>query len=792
MQDWLKVRMAASPQKIALIIGVHTWTYAELDAMVGGTAVTLINHGIQPGDYVAALLPNSLEYVCLIHALARIGAVLVPLNTRLTVPELQWQVEHVGCKWLAHDETFSDTAERLNCQLLMVNCQLSMEEAPLTINNWQLTIDNLQAIVFTSGTSGKPKGAMITFANHFWSATASSYRLGIQPNDRWLSVLPLYHVGGLAVIFRSCLYGTAVILHNRFDLTAINRSLDNDRATLISLVPTMLRRLLQTRAHWPASLRLILLGGAAATPELIRQANERPRKLSMVNDQLPIVNETPLIIDNWQLTIDSSPSLIAPTYGLTEAASQVATMPPEEAARKPGSVGKPLMFTHVKIVGEDGEERPSNQIGEIVVTGPTVMAGYWRPETRDYETRDHQTHHSPLSTLHSLKTGDMGYLDDDGDLWIVQRRSDLIVSGGENVYPSEVEAVLRECTAVSQACVVGIPHPEWGQQVAAMVQLKPGQSVTKSELLAFSRERLAGYKIPRLVQFVTALPQTASGKIARGKVAEMMRELVRVNGVDYFVSAAGKGEPLVLLHGFTGSSANWEAATAVLAPHYRVITIDLLGHGRTDSPSAPDRYRMEQAAADIISILTQLNYETVHLLGYSMGGRLALYLALVYPQRFTSLVLESASPGLATEMERVERQKRDGALADRIEREGIRPFVNFWESLPLWDSQNNLSEQARRALRRQRLQNNPIGLANSLRGMGTGAQPSLWERLGELQMPVLLLAGEMDKKFVKIGEQMSAKMPSAQFQIVPGAGHTVHLESTAVFTQSVLKFLHDS
>lgn len=272
-----------------------------------------------------------------------------------------------------------------------------------------------------------------------------------------------------------------------------------------------------------------------------------------------------------------------------------------------------------------------------------------------------------------------------------------------------------------------------------------------------------------------------------------MREFVQANGVAYFASATGEGEPLVLLHGFTGSSANWDAVTAVLASHFRVIMIDLLGHGRTDSPADPSRYQMKRAAADVTTILQNLISSAspqFNLLGYSMGGRLALYIALHYPHLVRSLILESASPGLATEAERAERRGRDEALADRIEREGIRPFVNFWENLPLWGSQQNLSEAARQTLRQQRLQNNPTGLANSLRGMGTGAQLSLWPRLSELTMPVLLMAGELDQKFVEIGRQMAAQIPLAQLEMAPGAGHTVHLEETAVFTQTVLNFLH--
>jgi len=495
--DWLKERTAVSPHKPALIIDAHTWTYAELDALVQQTAVFLHQHNIRPDDHVAALLPNGLEYVCLVHALARLGAVIVPLNGRLTPTEHQWQINHIGCKLLVHDEATAEKAEKTNCQLLMVNDQWSTAHPSLSIDNLQLSIANCQAVVFTSGTSGKPKGAMITFANHFWSATASGYRLGVSPDDRWLSVLPLYHVGGLAVLFRSCLYGTAVILHNRFHLPTINASLDNDQPTLISLVPTMLRRLLNSRKNWPSSLRLILLGGAAAPPDLIERAN----KLAIANCQLPIVNS----------------SLVTPTYGLTEAASQVATMPPAEATKKPGCVGKPLMFTSVNIVGNDGSELPPNEIGEIVVNGPTVTAGYF-----DLEKKALATRHSPLANFH---TGDLGYLDDDGDLWIVQRRSDLIVTGGENVYPSEVEKVLREQTAVYAACVVGIDDPEWGQTVAAMVQLHPHAAVTEAELIKLCRQQLAGYKLPRRIQFIDALPQTASGKIHRKRVAEILEEI---------------------------------------------------------------------------------------------------------------------------------------------------------------------------------------------------------------------------------------------------------------------------
>lgn len=265
-----------------------------------------------------------------------------------------------------------------------------------------------------------------------------------------------------------------------------------------------------------------------------------------------------------------------------------------------------------------------------------------------------------------------------------------------------------------------------------------------------------------------------------------------ITEVQYHVSTKGSGKSLVLLHGFTGSSISWARHTAVLSSHFRIITIDLPGHGHTDSPSDPAGYHMEQTSADIINLLAELGVTQTALLGYSMGGRLALYIALHYPQLVQALILESASPGLATAVEQTERQQRDNALADRIERDGIASFVNFWEQLPLWESQQRLPQETRLALRRQRLQNNPIGLANSLRGMGTGAQPSLWPRLNELQIPVLLLAGAWDEKFVYINQQMAAHMPTARLKIVADAGHTIHWERPSLFNDLLIQFLNPS
>ena len=268
---------------------------------------------------------------------------------------------------------------------------------------------------------------------------------------------------------------------------------------------------------------------------------------------------------------------------------------------------------------------------------------------------------------------------------------------------------------------------------------------------------------------------------------------ISVNGVHLGVLQSGTQEQhapvLVLLHGFTGSATSW--GTLLNDPALsgmRIIALDLLGHGQSDAPEDPQRYHIEYCQADIIGILQTLGIKRGEaiLLGYSMGGRIALYCAFSY--YFRALILESASPGLATFTERAQRRASDDALAERIEREGIEAFVNYWEQLPLFASQSNLPIECRNAQRAQRLNNRAHGLANSLRGIGTAVQPPLYQRLPELTLPVLLITGELDNKFCTIGQRMAQQLPQAQLQIVPDAGHTVHLEQPERFVTLVHKF----
>ena len=249
--------------------------------------------------------------------------------------------------------------------------------------------------------------------------------------------------------------------------------------------------------------------------------------------------------------------------------------------------------------------------------------------------------------------------------------------------------------------------------------------------------------------------------------------------------------PVLLLHGFTGHGGSWaEAGQTLTAAGLRALAPDLLGHGRSPHPSDSTRYEMASAATDLASLLDESTEGAVHLLGYSMGGRLALFFALTYPERTQTLTIVSASPGIASAAERAERRGRDNALADLVERDGIVAFVDYWESLPMWKSQlRNLSTEQRRQLRAQRLQNRPIGLANSLRGMGTGAQPNLHPRLPSVTAPTLLIVGAEDEKFVSVNRQMAQRIPDARVVVFPETGHAVHLERPREFAQTVLSFL---
>jgi len=489
MPDWLWQRAILSPQRLALIFGSERWTFAELDRQVDAVARSLAELEMKPGDRVALLLRNTPRFVELVHAIPRVGAIVVPLNTRLAGPELRWQMEDVGAAALVYDEAHSEAARALAdawpslraipaAELGLVSAETT---GPRQTAATPVDLSAVHTIIYTSGTSGRPKGAALTFGNHLWSAVGSALNLGLNSNDRWLACLPLFHVGGLAILLRSVIYGIPIVLQEGFDPAAANQAIDDEGITIVSVVANMLQRMLEARGDrpYPSTLRCVLVGGGPVSRPLLEECARRG---------VPVVQ----------------------TYGLTETASQVATLAPEDALHNLGSAGKPLFPMELRIEGEDGRSPPPGEAGEIVVRGPTVTPGYFnRPEETERALRDGWLH-----------TGDIGYLDREGYLYVLDRRDDLIVSGGENVYPAEVEAVLRSHPDVLDAGVTGLPDERWGQVVAATVSLREGASASPEELLDFCRSGLAPYKVPKRLRFAEALPRNAAGKLLRHALRE--------------------------------------------------------------------------------------------------------------------------------------------------------------------------------------------------------------------------------------------------------------------------------
>ncbi|MFD1205170.1 MULTISPECIES: 2-succinyl-6-hydroxy-2,4-cyclohexadiene-1-carboxylate synthase [Sporosarcina] len=268
---------------------------------------------------------------------------------------------------------------------------------------------------------------------------------------------------------------------------------------------------------------------------------------------------------------------------------------------------------------------------------------------------------------------------------------------------------------------------------------------------------------------------------------------LKVRGVDYYVEISGKEDQpsIVFLHGFTGSTATWNEVRSKIAHQYRTIAIDLIGHGKTSVPDDPSRYTMEQIVEDLHCIFKQIDLDKFSLIGYSMGGRVALSYAIAHSESLNSLLLESASPGLKSEEQRAERRKADAKLSEKIIKEGIHSFVDLWENIPLFHSQKRLSSETKKQIRNERLQQREKGLANSLLGYGTGSQQSNWQYLHTLHLPVLLITGQLDEKFVTIAREMKKEAPLFQHTIVEDAGHAIHVEKPKQFVTIVEEFLND-
>lgn len=435
LDDWLAQRSQSCPERIALVADGSEVTYAELEAEATWVARRLTAHGVRRGSTVAMTMHPRREQVVMIHALMKAGAVLLPLGPRLS-PEERAAI-------LAAEEPAVDLDDA---------GELTQTEADLPLLG-EHDMDDVAARVMTSGSTGRPDPVGLTYGNFLWSAVGSAFNIGVEPEDRWLCCLPLSHISGLGIVMRSVIYGTTAVIHDGFDVDRVGTALEREDTSVVSLVTTMLIRLLEAGADLSGP-RAILVGGGPVPEDPLEEALGRG-------------------------------ATVVQTYGLTEACSQVTTLAPADARRKLGSAGRPLLTTHLRI-----------QDGEILVQGPTVAPG--RADADGW-----------------LHTGDLGSIDEEGFLYVEDRIDDMIVTGGENVVPAEVEKVLLRHPEVADAAVVGRDDPEWQQAVTAIVVLEEGSELGPDELRRHCAESLAGYKVPKRVELAAALPRTPSGKLMR-------------------------------------------------------------------------------------------------------------------------------------------------------------------------------------------------------------------------------------------------------------------------------------
>jgi len=501
ISTWIERWADFAPEKTAILFEDRDITYRALDADIRALACALRNElGVKRGDRVAHLGFNSPEMLVLLFACARLGAILVPLNWRLTVPEHAYILRDAGADVLLADWSFHEQAETLAGDIgtlhliciepvepqdgwrdmahLMANAQGPDRDAHVDVMDPLL-------IVYTSGTTGRPKGAVLTQNALQWNAINSTIAHDLRSTDLILSTLPMFHVGGLNIQTTPALHaGATVALHRKFDVEETLRALSQERPTLCVLVPAQMRAIL-SHPDWPAtdisSLRVLTTGSGIVPVPLIEAWHAR---------SIPVIQ----------------------IYGSTETSPIAIHHTAYDAMARPGSAGKPAMHCEIRLVDEFGRDVAEGERGEILVRGPNVMIEYWN---------------NPDATAAALVdgwhyTGDIACRDADGFYWVVDRKKDMIVSGGENVYPAEVEAVLYEHADVAECAVVGRAHEKWGETTVAVIVRRPGSTLDEAQVMALFEGRLARYKHPREVIFTDALPRNAMGKILKYEIRDMV------------------------------------------------------------------------------------------------------------------------------------------------------------------------------------------------------------------------------------------------------------------------------
>lgn len=486
MPIWLSQRAYLTPDRTAFVTEDETVTFKQLNDRVERKAKKWLELKIKPESKIGILAGNTIEMVELYHSISLVKGIAVPLNTRLTASELIFQLKDCGSSFLIYEKDFFDQATIIQNELpelsvLSVGEFNRIKEADQEPMK-EIRLTDPHTIIYTSGTTGFPKGVVLTYGNHWWSAIGSVLNLGLSIEDKWLSCVPLFHVSGLSILMKNVIYGMTVYLYRSFNPSEVNRAIREEQITMISVVTAMLQAMLNDNSdrNYPASLRCILLGGGPA-PKIL---------LEMCRDQdIPVYQ----------------------TYGLTESSSQIVTLSPEFMLEKIGSAGKPLFPAQMKIMANNVETK-AFEAGEIFIKGANVTIGYYnRPKENDEVFKNGW-----------LSTGDIGYLDQDGFLFVLDRRKDLIISGGENVYPAEIESVLLRHPKIMEAGVIGVDNKKWGQVPVAFIKHEKNQVLSEEEILSFLEKKLASYKIPKKVYFIEQMPRNASNKLVRRKLYDYL------------------------------------------------------------------------------------------------------------------------------------------------------------------------------------------------------------------------------------------------------------------------------
>lgn len=478
---WLTKQAGLAPEQTAIeYVNGNTMSFLELKETSQRFARQLAHIGVQKGSHVGILSNNNAAMVIALHALSYLGAVSVMLNTRLTGEELNYQLNDAEVSLVLTSDKLINDIEQMN---LSVSVKTFTEITGLPESDvklmTELYLDDPFTIIYTSGTTGFPKGVIHTYGNHWWSAIGSALNLGLSAGDKWLATLPIFHVSGLSIFMKSVIYGMPVYLLEKFDEMVVHDAIMSRGVTIVSVVTVMLQRLVKLIGgeRYPDAFRCMLLGGGPAPKPLLEKAKAR---------NIPVFQ----------------------SYGMTETSSQIVTLSPKDALNKIGSAGKALFPAQLQVA-----HPTDDPVGEIFVKGPMVTKAYFKKAEVTKKTIQDGW----------LATGDLGYLDEGGFLYIVDRRKDLIISGGENVYPTEVESVLSGMEQIDEVGVVGKVDEEWGQIPVAFV-VADGQ-VTGQEIIQYAQNYLATYKLPKHIYFVDSLPRNASNKLVRTELVKWLERM---------------------------------------------------------------------------------------------------------------------------------------------------------------------------------------------------------------------------------------------------------------------------